>query len=336
MSKVFFIVGNSRSGTTMMLRMFDNHSNIYGLNELHFFEQLWSTADVNKLLLEKEAIALLSKLLFVQRDGYIGTTDSNKYKEEATKLLKTIKEESWIPHKLYFDMMLNETKLHQKDIPCEKTPQNVFYIEEILNLFPEARIINMIRDPRAILLSQKRKWTRRKMGATFITKRGVFRLRMNYHPITMSKLWNAAINAGLKHSSRPEVLNVKFEDLLENPKATVEGICNHLGLPFEAAMLDIPQASSSNEKDSDEKGVNKKRAGNWQKGGLSKAEIEICQNICGENMKALGYSIESQKVNPLVIAGHYLLFPIKLVGALLLNLNRMKSITETLKRRLKA
>ena len=242
---------------------------------------------MSKTLNENEAAVLLSKLLFVQRDGYIGTTDSEKYRQEAIDLLSTIDKNFWIPHELYFKMMVNETHVNQKEIPCEKTPQNVFYIEEILQLFPQARIINMIRDPRAILLSQKRKWTRRKMGATFITRREVFRLRMNYHPITMSKLWNAAINAGLKYSNRPEVLNVKFEDLLDNPKQTVQNICNHLEVPFEATMLDIPQASSSNEKDSDEKGVNKKRARNWQKGGLSKAEIELCQRICGENMKKM-------------------------------------------------
>ena len=35
-----FIVGNSRSGTTMMSRVFGNHPEIHAFNELHFFGNL--------------------------------------------------------------------------------------------------------------------------------------------------------------------------------------------------------------------------------------------------------------------------------------------------------
>ena len=45
---IIFIVGNSRSGTTMMRRVLGNHPAIFMLEELHFFEQLWSTSDKEK------------------------------------------------------------------------------------------------------------------------------------------------------------------------------------------------------------------------------------------------------------------------------------------------
>ncbi|MEZ5023383.1 MAG: sulfotransferase [Chitinophagales bacterium] len=90
--KAIFIVGNSRSGTTMMLRILNNHSQVYGLNELHFFEQLWSSADKNKEISKEEAITLAAKLLFVQRDGYIGTTDAKN--TETKPLLWSMK---WQP-----------------------------------------------------------------------------------------------------------------------------------------------------------------------------------------------------------------------------------------------
>lgn len=35
-----FIVGNSRSGTTMMGRILGNHTDVFTFHELHFFEQL--------------------------------------------------------------------------------------------------------------------------------------------------------------------------------------------------------------------------------------------------------------------------------------------------------
>lgn len=334
-NKAIFIVGNSRSGTTMMLRILNNHSQVYGLNELHFFEQLWSSADKNKAISKTEAITLAAKLLFVQRDGYIGTTDAKKYKEEATTLVNEMYTDQYFGHEVYTQMIFRETRLQNKLYPCEKTPQNVFYLKEILDIYPNGRIINMIRDPRAVMLSQKRKWRRRKMGASFITKREVIRLRVNYHPITISKLWNAAIKAAEPFEKDDRVMNVHFEDIMEAPVKTIQSICKHLEINYEEGMLDIPQASSSNEADSDEKGINKKRAGNWKKGGLNDTEVFWNQKISGNLLKQYNYALEPVHSNIFAKAMYAISFPVKLFFALLLNLNRMKSIGETLKRRLK-
>lgn len=330
----FFIVGNSRSGTTMMLRMLNNHPKVFVLNELHFFEQLWSTDDAHKILSQEQAVDLAARLWYVQKESYTGEMDAKLYVNDAKALIAKIPAQELYPHVIYARLMQEVTVSEGKVIPCEKTPQNVFYLKEILSLFPNARIINLIRDPRAILLSQKRKWLRRKMGATFITAKEAFRLRVNYHPYTLSKLWNAAIEAARKMEDRPEVLTIKFEDILETPELTLQKISAHLGIEYTPKMLEIPQASSSNEADSQEKGIKKERAGNWKNGGLSPAEIAICENTSEENMKASGYALTNPSTNPIVLAGWYLMFPFKLALALLLNLNRMKSIAETIKRRL--
>lgn len=317
-----------------MLRILNNHPDVFVLNELHFFEQLWTPDDKSRELNRSQAVDLAAKLLFIQKEGYTGEMDAAKYRSDAVDLVEGMGQQPLIPHHIYSQLMWQVTRQTGKRIPCEKTPQNVFYLREILELYPHARIINMVRDPRAILLSQKRKWLRRKMGATFITRKEAFRLRINYHPYTLSKLWNAAIAAGRKFSDHPSVMTVRFEDILDNPTATMQGICLHLQIPFHPEMLDIPQASSSNEADSQETGIKKERAGNWQKGGLSNEEIAICERTCKQNLSFYGYEIKHPSVNPLKLAGWYLLFPIKLAMALMLNLNRMKSIPDTIKRRL--
>jgi hypothetical protein len=56
--KIIFIVGNSRSGTTMMLRIFNNHPKLMVLNELHFFEQLWAPEDKGKAISKEQAVEL--------------------------------------------------------------------------------------------------------------------------------------------------------------------------------------------------------------------------------------------------------------------------------------
>ena len=55
--KQIFIVGSSRSGTTMMGRILANHSDIFAFKELHFFGTIW-TNNSNQELNELEKINL--------------------------------------------------------------------------------------------------------------------------------------------------------------------------------------------------------------------------------------------------------------------------------------
>jgi hypothetical protein len=228
-----------------------------------------------------------------------------------------------------------ETRQAGKLIPCEKTPQNVFYIREILALYPHARILNMVRDPRGVLLSQKRKWKRRKMGAHFITWREATRLRINYHPITISRLWNSSIGASLQFLQHPQVMTVHFEDIIENSEATIRTICQFFGVEFHPHMLDVPHLGSSNEADDPtQTGIKKERAGNWRKGGLNDAEVWFCQRITGKYMDPMEYPRVAVSPNPIAVAGYYASFPFKIALAILVNLGRMKNIVDTIKRRM--
>lgn len=191
----------------------------------------------------------------------------------------------------------------------------------------------MVRDPRAIMLSQKNKWNRRNLGGDYMTAREALRLRINYHPITLSKLWNAAINAAKKFKHDNRIYSVRFEDLLENPQQTLQKICTHIDIAFDNNMPNITQESSSIEKDSKEIGFKKERASNWKKGGLNSTERWICQKQCNENLEFYHYEKEQVSPNLLLLGYYYISFPVKLGLAFLMNLNRMKNITETLKRR---
>ncbi len=332
--KIIFIVGNSRSGTTMLLRSFNNHPNMMVLNELHFFEQLWSPEDKGKSISKEQAVELASKLLLTQRVGYMThDQDYRPFLEEASQLIDELATATISAEDVFNYFTKREVQLNHKHVVCEKTPQNVFYLKEIFELYPNAKVINMVRDPRAILLSQKNKWNRRNLGADYMTKREAFRLRINYHPITLSKLWNAAIHAANLFHQDERLISIRFEDLLENPEFTLRKMCAHIQVGFDAQMLQITQESSSVEKDSKEIGFKKERAANWKKGGLNTTEKWICQKMCKENLDRNHYEIE--KINPNIFGLIYYIcsFPVKLTLALLLNLNRMKNIVETLKRR---
>lgn len=334
--RYFFVVGNSRSGTTMMGRIIGNHPDAFFFYELHYFEQMASSQDFNKLLDENKAKTLLMRLFTVQHDGYFHQGDPLRYQSQAEAVLATLPPNQRRSIEVYKAFLRSESQFAGKKYPILHTPQNIFYLREILQLIPDARVVNMIRDPRDVLLSQKRRWRRRFMGNKHIPLQQVLRYWVNYHPITISKLWNASVRAGDAFQSDARMLQLRFEDLVATPKTNVQALCNHLGLLYLDGMENVPQIGSSSGKDHpDQKKIDPNAASRWQKGGLTEAEIYLCQNICRENMQRHGYPPEVMKTPVFGLLKAYFTFPLKIFVAFFLNLGRMKNVLETIRRRLR-
>jgi hypothetical protein len=229
-----------------------------------------------------------------------------------------------------------EAGRHGKTIPCEQTPRNVYYIGEILDIFPEARVINMVRDPRDVLLSQKRRWKRPFLSGGDVPRSQAVRYWINYHPITISKLWNSAVAAGDSWAGDPRVYTMRFEDLVSDPDRHVRNICDFVGIGYDPSMLDVPQiGSSSSHDDPAVTGIDSDRKESWRKGGLNGAELYISQKMTAQYMARYGYEPSDRRANPVLLFFYLLSFPAKLAAALLLSLKRMKNIGETIKRRLR-
>lgn len=332
---LIFVVGNSRSGTTMMSRILARHSQIFSFHELHFFGELWTPNEQHQAIAIEESELLMARLLCVQRDGYLTQGDPKAYLSEAQEVIKSISASELTPAIVFKSFLLYEAQKNNKIIPCDHTPGNVFFINEILDLYPEARIINMIRDPRDVLLSQKGKWKRRFLGATNIPLKEAIRAKANYHPLTISKLWNSAVDAGTKSSDREGVYSLKFETLLQEPEAKVREICTFLGLSFEPKLLEVPQVGSSTASDEPSKtGIDSSKAGNWLKGGLSKTEVFLCQQVTKEYREKYNYKSIDLTPNYFALLYSVVSLPLQLTVALLFNLKRMRRVVDTLKRRL--
>ena len=346
---ILFVVGNSRSGTTMMGRILGKHSDVYTFGELHFFGQLWSPASSSELH-KQDAEKLASQLSCVQREGYRTHGKPSSFLGESRCFLNELAEYPATPDRLFSAFLRYETGRHCKTIPCDQTPRNVFYIDDILQFYPQAKIINMIRDPRDVLLSQKQKWKRRFLGGSDMPRKETFRDWINYHPITISKIWHTAVAAGDKFVDSERVISIYFEKLLTHPEATVANICEFIGIDYAASMLQVPQVGSSVNTDKpNQLGINPTRAHNWyinheikkdsdlpnkSRRVLSSAEIYISQKINKTLMEKHNYIPISIRPNIFSLLANVLSFPMKLAVAFICNLDRIKNIRETLKRRL--
>ena len=335
---MIFVVGNSRSGTTMMGRILGKHPSVYTFGELHFFGQLCAPPFSSELS-QKMAVELASELHCIQREGYRTHGNSRRFVGEAQAFLEGLSTYPETSASLFEAFLYHEAAENDKTIPCDQTPRNVFYIADILELYPNARIINMIRDPRDVLLSQKRKWKRRFLGGSDLPIKEMLRDWMNYHPITISHIWRTAINTADRFAQHDRVISIYFEELLRHPEATVKSVCDFVGTTYTDEMLQVPQVGSSVAEDQPQQlGINPHRAHSWHSnitgGELSSAEIYLNQIITAMLMKKHNYTPVSIKPNIASLGLHLLTFPVKLAGAFLFNLDRVKSIWETLKRRL--
>jgi hypothetical protein len=334
-TQIILVVGNSRSGTTMMGRIFGKHPSVFTFNEDHFFEELWNPEENPQPLNTTEATKLVARLFSIQRDGYFYQGDIRKYVDEAKGVIGNLSGPA-TPPKIFEAFLKYEAGRNGKTVACLQTPRNVYYVKEILALYPKTYVVNMIRDPRDVLLSQKRRWMGRFSGHRKIPLNHIIRTWADYHPITISLLWRSGIRAGDQFANSPRVFQVRFENLVDSPEEMVQKICAFCGLKFQPEMLKVPQVGSSNRTDKpNQMGIDSSVPGRWKRGGLNATEIYISQKMTRQGMMQHGYIVKPVWPNPVTLLLSGIAWAGKSVLVLLLNKHRVKNLVPAIKKRLK-
>jgi len=215
---IFFIVGTSRSGSTLLQSMLNSHGNITIPPETHFFH---SSKGIRKKYFKAKCEKRFRKELiefWCRKKTRLGDLQlcENRLKENAGKLgIHT-------PIDLYNLHLTLYRKIRGKDIIGEKTPKHILHTEDILKAFPKAKIISLFRDPRAVAHSEK--CVQFGSPSVFIT----------------SKRWRKYVK--MHHHLERELpadqyLTLRYCDLIKNPKSELVKISSFLGVPFQNKML---------------------------------------------------------------------------------------------------
>ncbi len=239
-----FVVGASRSGTKFLQYTLSGHPQIHITSETHYFSKLIHNGFIKVAekigdLQDDQCLKLLVDSMFDKK--IFGTFWKEQQLDRERLQQRFLKSDR--SFRSLFEILLDEDRtLAGKVVAGEKTPGHVFHVDTLLEWFPDARIIQIIRDPRAVLSSEIHKDAKPDYPiakGNFLYNAGLL--------VTTSLGWYLAVRKDRAYQNRypNRYYSITYEDLLLKRQATIDQLCDFLQVDFHGDMLNPPFMDSS-------------------------------------------------------------------------------------------
>lgn len=196
-----FIVGMPRSGSTLIEQILAGHPQICSTNELPFIENIARSLD--------------------QQGGLAGTIAG--LGSDKQRALRDTYYAQVAPHLETGNAFFTD-----------KWPDNFWFISLIFAVIPEAKIINIVRDPLDNAIGQFRQYFAKGNAFSFSFP-GILDYWSNY--LQVMNHWNQVFPG--------KILHVSYEQLASNPQQEMETVYEYCGLGFASESLDITRGQRS-------------------------------------------------------------------------------------------
>jgi hypothetical protein len=180
-----FVLCSVRSGSTLLRVLLDSHSQICAPHEMHL-------RDMTVTIASDYGLKSLTE---------VGLEPRN------------------LEYLLWDRVLQRELDTSGKKLLVNKTPNDVFIVDRIVECWPDARFIYLLRHPGAIARSRH---TARPQDS-------------EERNIRMVRRYGEAIEAA---RATYEGITVRYEDLTEAPERETRRLCEFLGVPWEPQMLE--------------------------------------------------------------------------------------------------
>lgn len=250
-----FVVGCNRSGTSLLRQILNKSAELCLCPETHFLRRLASDS-VNQtrqrfgdLSLESNVRRFVNYIYADHRTlkiSYWLWLKRNFTREEFTRrVLATDRSDRALFQTLMQIYAETAKPAHTDLILGEKTPTHLYYVPTLLQWFPNARVIHMMRDPRAIIVSKLKKVNRKTSRDGFLKPLGEVPQRVlapladPVEVVHTSTAWMdaARLHDKYMHHYSNQYRLLRFEDLIAEPEANIKKICAFVGVEFDPAML---------------------------------------------------------------------------------------------------
>jgi hypothetical protein len=270
----FFIIASARSGTTFLRLTLNAHPEVAVPPESRFITELYrGEAEVDR-------DPFLHDLSNHKRFKAWGLSVDAVAAEIGDRVRLPYSEAIAAAYRAY-------ARKEGKSRWGDKTPRYIQNIPLLVELFPDARFIHLVRDGRNVALSYS---------------------HVEFGPKTLARaadLWARRVAAGIRDGrSLPHgrYIEVRSEDLAEDPEGEVKDICEFLGITYDPAMFEEERRLRGTvEKDKhnyDPRAAGRDHMSSWQT-EMDPAAVEVFEAVAGEVLSQLGYERRFPSPGPL-------------------------------------
>ena len=275
-----FIVGMSRSGTTLLSRMLDEHSQVAILPET------WMYVVLDRFGCLKQFSDPWQAPLFFNEVWQ----NLRYYRDPAAQILAREASRAGRYEGPTAPILERFGRAYAKErnakIWGEKTPAHALWLPHIRALFPEARILFMVRDPRDVLLSYDDRWDKSERDTEYLASTA-----------SLLKYYMKHLLHQPEFPAR-QIRWLRYESLVTDPRSEVEKVCDFLGIKFEPSMLAFYHRHANVEFETPDGRHHSllKRPATTDKIGryrlaLSASQIALVEQLLAEEMQALDYPL---------------------------------------------
>ncbi|CAG5079122.1 sulfotransferase family protein [Parvicella tangerina] len=279
--QLVFVVGAGRSGTTLLMNMLNQHRKIIAPPE-HDFLITGIYKFGKRKQMSRSDIAKFVRNMWNRKTEFKPIWGLDEHALIESLLTETIDFNG-----LYLQTMLAYQEDKKPQVIVDKNPFYTANLDLLKAQFPEAKFVGMVRDVRDRLVSIKRNESK------------IFR-----NNILRSAKWSEFNNEilRLKEQEPSKVFLLKYENLVTNPKETLESLCRFLDLDYEESMMTyhrnprmkvegesalIDGMNKMHEKSNNR--IDPSKIGEWRD-QLTLTEQKDLTYFCGDVAKNLGYT----------------------------------------------
>jgi len=280
MSNVIFILSAQRSGSTLLRLTLDKLPETISLPETFFwhFKKSYKHLDPGREKDRQEIAHKWCRYFTIKK----WQVDHRLLEERLVADGKSWKSVFELTIQEFF--RFNQIATNEGLVLVEKSPSHIFCKKEILEDYPDAKFLYLIRDPRDQAASLK--------SCAWSTS-NVF---------TIARVWRKGIRM---ISNQEDKMVIKYEDLVSYPDATVKNISDFINVPYESFGNKIEDDSSITmgsqrlEKHGNSlEPISKKYISKWKdKLSVPDYDLEIIQYVCKREMEAFNYKLAPAREN---------------------------------------
>jgi hypothetical protein len=288
-NRYVFILGFSRTGSTMLQHILNKYTDIGIIPEMHIYWPKMLHKDFSSIFKERygktiktDEIDDLINLMYSKTIQGLFWMNINQYNIDVKELKNNILESERTIKCIIDALIVNLKKNYGKKIMGAKFPVHFSFANVLIGWYPECKLIHTIRDPRAIFVSQYHKY---KSDSNSLKNILIGLIQFIHVNLSIKKVY--IFHKRYKNNKNYHIF--KYEDVLSDPNLSFKSLCEFLEIPFNIDMLK-PEIfnNSSLSRRGESVGIQKSSMKLWEK-RIPKSLSTILKILNTAYMKEFGY-----------------------------------------------